>query len=474
MAGRPGSGGFRSVGARWVGRRGPGGAMSGRDPGESHRTATPLELLFDLCFVIAVAEASAGLSTAVAAGHYATGSLRFALVFFTIWWAWMNFTWFASAYDPDDVPYRLTVLVQITGSLVLAAGVPRAFEGGDLRVITLGYVVLRTSLAALWLRAARSDPGRRRTALRFAVGVTVCQVGWIGLAFMPGSVQLPLILVMVGAEISVPVWAQSAGMTPWHPHHIGERYELFTLIVLGESVAAATKAVRGAFDLRHGAGALYALAAGGLVMVFSMWWLYFARPAHTLLATDYRAHRKRFVWAYGHYLVFASAAAEGAGLAAYAHVVAGGTGVPPAAAGAAVTVPLAVFLITVWALQVRPHRRRGLAEAAFPVVAVGVLAAARAPVPAVVAGLLVAALVALPAATEKGRDEVSEKVSEVEDHFGGRAAAADQSGAGLREVQWLGDVGDVARHQRGDAGVADAGAAGPAGGDVAGFREVEE
>ncbi|WP_333775601.1 low temperature requirement protein A [Streptomyces sp. IBSBF 3136] len=165
--------------------------------------------------------------------------------------------------------------------------------------------------------------------------------------------------------------------------------------------------MRGAFDRHHGAGALSALAAGGLVMVFAMWWLYFSRPAHTLLATDYRAHRKRFVWAYGHYLIFASAAAEGAGLAAYAHVVAGGTETPPAAAGAAVTVPLAIFLVTVWALRVRQHRRGGLAEAAFPVVAVGVLAAARAPAPAVVAGLLVAALVALSAATEKGRTEVS-------------------------------------------------------------------
>ncbi|MEV0492215.1 low temperature requirement protein A [Streptomyces atratus] len=90
-----------------------------------------------------MAQASGSLHEALTEGEYATGVLRFALVFFTIWWAWMNFTWFASAYDPDDVPYRLTVLVQITRSLVLAAGVPRAFEEGDLRVIIVGDVVLR-------------------------------------------------------------------------------------------------------------------------------------------------------------------------------------------------------------------------------------------------------------------------------------------------------------------------------------------
>jgi low temperature requirement protein LtrA len=365
----------------------------GRDPGEPHRTATSLELLFDLCFVIAVAQASASLSTAVTGGHYITGSLRFALVFFTIWWAWMNFTWFASAYDPDDVPYRLTVLVQITGSLILAAGVPRAFEQGDLRVITLGYALLRTALAVLWLRAARSDPGRRRTALRFAVGVTGCQIGWVGVLFLPAPAQLPAIIGLIVAELSVPVWAQSAGMTPWHPHHIAERYELFTLIVLGESVAAATTAVRGAFDRHHNAGALYLLAAGGLLMVFAMWWLYFARPAHTLLATTHQAHRKRFTWAYGHYLIFASAAAEGAGLAAYAKLITRRADVPSPAAGVAITMPAAIFLITVWAIHVRPHQRSGADQLAFPAVAVAVMVAGRSPAPAVIAGLLAAALV---------------------------------------------------------------------------------
>lgn len=104
--------------------------MPGRDPGEPHRTTTSLELLFDLCFVVAVTQASGSLHEALADGEYATGVLRFALVFFTIWWAWMNFTWFASAYDPDDVPYRLTVLVQITGALVIAAACSARVRGG--------------------------------------------------------------------------------------------------------------------------------------------------------------------------------------------------------------------------------------------------------------------------------------------------------------------------------------------------------
>ncbi|MFE3650035.1 MULTISPECIES: low temperature requirement protein A [unclassified Streptomyces] len=371
--------------------------MVGRNPGEPNRTATSLELFFDLCFVVAVAQASTSLRGALTEGDYAGGALRFGLVFFTIWWAWMNFTWFASAYDPDDVTYRLTVLVQITGSLVLAAGVRRAFEHGDLHIITLGYVVLRTTLAALWVRAALSDPARRRTTLRFAAGVMVCQLGWVGLLLVPEPVRLPGIVVMIVAEVSVPVWAQSAGMTPWHPRHIAERYELFTLIVLGECVAAATVAVRGAFDRHQGTGALYALAAGGLLVAFAMWWLYFARPAHTLLATTHQAHRRRFLWAYGHYLVFASATAEGAGLAAYADHVTRHTQGSSVAAGAAVTVPAAVFLITVWVVHLRPHQRSRAERIPFPVAAVGVLAAAWSPAPVLLAGVLLAGLVAVVA-----------------------------------------------------------------------------
>ncbi|MER7569099.1 low temperature requirement protein A [Streptomyces sp. NPDC097941] len=371
------------------------GAMRGRDPNEPHRAATSLELLFDLCFVVAVAQASGSLHEAVTEGHYAAGSLRFAVVFFTIWWAWMNFTWFASAYDPDDVAYRLTVLVQITGSLILAAGVARAFEDGDLSVITLGYVVMRTALAALWLRAARSDPGRRRTALRFATGVVVCQLGWVGLLFLPASAHLPGIAVMIVAEVSVPVWAQSAGMTPWHPRHIAERYELFTLIVLGESVAAAATAVRGALAEHHGTGGLYAVAAGGLLMVFAMWWLYFARPAHTLLATTHRAHRKRFTWAYGHYLILASAAAVGAGLAVNAEHITHRTEASATTVAAAVTVPAAIFLLTVWALHLRPHQRGAAEQIPFPLAAALILTATFTPVPTLTVGLLLAVLVAV-------------------------------------------------------------------------------
>ncbi|HZB58785.1 MAG TPA: low temperature requirement protein A, partial [Actinomycetota bacterium] len=94
--------------------------MVARTTDEGHRSATVLELFFDLCFVVAVAQAASALHHEVAEDHVGDGLVGYATVFFAIWWAWMNFTWFASAYDTDDVAYRLTTLVQIAGALILA------------------------------------------------------------------------------------------------------------------------------------------------------------------------------------------------------------------------------------------------------------------------------------------------------------------------------------------------------------------
>src|SRR5262245_41497955 len=116
--------------------------LAARSPEEHHRVSTPLELFFDLVFVVAIAQAAAGLHHSIAENHAASGLLTYLMVFFGAWWAWMNFTWFASAYDNDDVLYRLLILVQLTGALVFAGGIPK-FEKGDLMIGVIGYCVMR-------------------------------------------------------------------------------------------------------------------------------------------------------------------------------------------------------------------------------------------------------------------------------------------------------------------------------------------
>jgi low temperature requirement protein LtrA len=248
---------------------------------------------------------------AVAAGHAGDGILNYAMQFFAIWWAWMNFTWFASAYDNDDALYRIVTLVQIAGVLVLAAGISRAFQQHDYLVVWIGYVIMRLAMATQWLRAARSAEGAERTlALRYAGGVLLCQVGWLGLLLLPEPARPWVFLVMAIAEMCVPLFAEKDYETSWHPHHIAERYGLFTIIVLGETIASATVAVKGAFDEHNALAELLPIAAGGLLIVFSAWWIYFVVPIHGHL----RANGQAFLWGYGHYLIFSSAAAIGAGL----------------------------------------------------------------------------------------------------------------------------------------------------------------
>ncbi|MEU9154108.1 low temperature requirement protein A [Streptomyces sp. NPDC048417] len=328
----------------------------GRD--ETHRVASPLELFFDLCFVVAIAQAGGELVHAVAEGRPGMGILNYAMVFFAIWWAWMNFTWFSSAYDNDDALYRVVTLIQIAGVLVLAAGVSRSFADHDYMAVWLGYVIMRLAMASQWLRAARSAEGAERTmALRYAGGVLLCLVGWLGLVLLPEHARAWVFLVMAVVEMCVPLYAEKASATSWHPHHIAERYGLFTIIVLGETIAAATVAVKSALAEHDALGELLPIAAGGLLIVFSAWWIYFVVPIHGHL----RSNRESFLWGYGHYLIFASAASIGAGLEVAVEQAVGTAHISARAASAAVTLPTALYLLAVWALHSR-YFKIGIAQ----------------------------------------------------------------------------------------------------------------
>ncbi|WP_052851998.1 low temperature requirement protein A [Streptomyces avicenniae] len=384
--------------------------MTARDREEENRSSTPLELFFDLCFVVAVAQISAVLHHFLTEGRVGDAVPGYLAAFFAVWWAWMGFTWFASAYDTDDVAYRLAAFVTITGALILASGVRRAFDDGDYALVTTGYAVSRLALISLWLRAARGDPRGRASSYRFAIGLAVVQTLWLLWLLLPPDAQHPLFPVLALLDVSVPLLGERARRTPWHPGHIAERYGSFTMIVLGESVLAASRAVQRALDADQGSGELYVLAGSGLLTVFAMWWLYFARPAEHILTSA----RAGFVWGYGHSLVFASATAVGAGLAVNVDHVTHHGELSATAAAATLTVPVAVYLITVWALQFRPHHARTLDSVRFPVAALLVLAGTFTHAPGLVTGLVTAALTAFGVvashrkALREGRDHSSE------------------------------------------------------------------
>ena len=317
--------------------------MQPRDPHEPHRVATPLELLFDLVFVVAIASAAAQWHHGLAEGHL--GDLvNFVMVFFAIWWAWMNYTWFASSYDCDDVTYRLLTFAIMAGSLMLAAGIPELFSTQQSSLVVGGYAVMRFAMVAMWLRAAAGHPEGRRTALTYAGGIAVVQVLWIARLLLEGQTTLIVsFFALVVLELLVPIVAERHGITPFHPHHIAERYALLTIIVLGEVILASVQAVQGALEQGAEAG-LLAIVVGGLLIVFSMWWLYFKREHAGLFQ---RGIRSTFVTGYGHYLVFLSVAATGAALAAAVDLVQGEAHTTDRVVGLALAGAVAVY---VWCL----------------------------------------------------------------------------------------------------------------------------
>jgi low temperature requirement protein LtrA len=375
--------------------------LRARDPHEPHRTATPLELLFDLTFVVAIAALVAQLAHAIVDGHPLEGVIGYLAVFFAIWWAWMNFTWFASAFDRDDAFYRVLTMVQMAGVLVLAAGVEPAFSTSDYSTAVVGYVIMRIALVIQWLRVASTIPEYRATALRFAIGITAVQSLWVVRLVLPDPWAILGFVVIGLLDLAVPLWAERVRMTPWHPHHIAERYGLFTIIVLGESVLAATTAVVMSKTEGGTTIELTVIAIAALVLLFSLWWLYFLEPA----APHLEEHRELgFLWGYGHYVVFAALAAVGAGIEVGVEAITHDIEATTLGVAYALAIPVAIYLAVLWLLHVRLGGAIGYSLALLigeVVIILAIpLATAFLPIHLVIAGiaLAAAALVAIKSA----------------------------------------------------------------------------
>lgn len=370
--------------------------MLPRDPAQAHRSASPLELFFDLVFVVAVSIASAQLHHALSHRDFLHGITSYLMIFFAIWWAWMNFTWFATSFDTDDWLYRVTTFVQMGGVLVMAAGIPNAFEHGDFAIPVLGYIVMRIAMIAQWLRASRSAGALRSATRRYALGIAGVQVLWILFLLVPsGPMQIVAFVAFALVEISVPVFAEHRQQTPWHPHHITERYGLFTLIVLGESLLASANAIIDAISEVESLGPLIAISVLTLMVTASLWWIYFWPPHHRAIST----FRSSLRYGYTHYFVFAAAAAFSAGIEVEIDVLTGESHLSNIAASFTVTIPISLFLLGIWWIAIKPNADR-VVNTVMPVGALLVLLDPILPVPvtltAVILVIIVVVLVLRP------------------------------------------------------------------------------
>jgi low temperature requirement protein LtrA len=337
--------------------------MGGRDPNEENRVATPLELLFDLTFATCFSFAASQFAAALAAGRYAAAALGFGFASFAICWAWINFSWFSSAYDTDDWLFRIATMVQMIGVLVLAIGLPPMFasiERGrrlDNSVMVLGYVIMRIALVSQWLRAAKQDPARRRACLTYAITISVAQIGWVAMLFVHlsavGAIVPVAILVLI--EFAGPVLAERKdGGTPWHAHHIVERHSLFAIIALGEGVVGTVAALSAVVEQQGWSldAALVGIAGTGLT--FGMWWIYYIVPAAEAL----EQHRDRaFVWGYVQMLIVTAIVATGAGLHVAAYFIEGKSVIGPLATVLSVATPVAVYIALSYAIYYYLVRR---------------------------------------------------------------------------------------------------------------------
>ena len=324
--------------------------MTGRDPHEEHRVSTPLELLFDLTFVVAFGTAASSLAHALGEEHIGSGIVAFCLATFAVTWAWINFSWFASAFDTDDWIYRLTTMLQMVGVLVFALGIPSMFasvvEHGDtldIDIMVWGYVVMRVAMLLQWARARRHNPDHGAACSAYIVSILIAQVLWCVIAVSDLSVGASFAALVVPflIELGGPAYAETrCGGTPWHAHHIAERYSLMVIITLGEGILG-TMTTLTALSVDGLTWDVGLLALAGTALSFGIWWSYFVIPNGEIL----HAHRERsFSWGYGHMLVFGAIAAVGAGLHTAASYMEHHTELGLVGAVVAVVIPVAVFL----------------------------------------------------------------------------------------------------------------------------------
>jgi low temperature requirement protein LtrA len=361
-----------------------GESLKVRNINEENRTATPLELFYDLIFVVAIANVAASFHHDFANNHIGHGVVSFVMVFMAIWWAWNQYTWFASSFDNNSVRFKLATLWQMIGALVISAGVENAFND-DFTVVILGYVIIRSSAIFLWLRVAVDVPKFKTTGRRYAIGILLCQIGWITQSFFEFSFLVFGLLWL--AEVIVPYYAESHTQTHFHSEHIEERFGLLTIIVLGESILASANSFKTLIE--HFSFDVLFVSIGCLFTLFGIWWLYFNS------SVEYELRKKEiaFQWGYGHYIIFGSAAAIGALVSVNVDVLTHHASIDISVANIGFSIAVALYLFGLWFCQDRIISKDKLQSCLLLAVACGVIGLGLLPHTIMSTGILIVATV---------------------------------------------------------------------------------
>src|SRR5215208_4146470 len=224
----------------------------------------PLELFFDLVFVLAITQCTTLMSNDPTWGGLGEGVLVLAL----LWWSWVGYAWLTSVFDPEEGGVRIALFGAMAAFLIAAICEPKAFDGLALE-FAVAYGAVRAAHIALFLIASRDDPGFRRSSLGLAVGTALGVGLLIAGAFLDPGLRAALWGLALVLDMGEPYLFGSEG---WHlePSHFAERHGLIIIIALGESIVA----------IGVGAGAtmtwgIAAAAALGIAIAAALWWMYF-------------------------------------------------------------------------------------------------------------------------------------------------------------------------------------------------------
>ncbi|MBN1529191.1 MAG: low temperature requirement protein A [Thermoleophilaceae bacterium] len=225
---------------------------------------TPLELFFDLVFVLALTQCTA----LMADSPDWEGVGRGLLVLGVMWWAWVGYSWLTSVVDPEEGAVRFPVFAAMAALLVVALCVPQAF--GDLGLLfACAYAVVRYGQIVLFVVASRDEPALRHSVTGLAISTTVGVGLLIAASFADGALQGGLWALALALDMGGPLVIDSSG---WKlvPGHFAERHGLIVIIALGESIVAIGVGAENEVD----AGVVVA-ATLGIAVAAALWWLYF-------------------------------------------------------------------------------------------------------------------------------------------------------------------------------------------------------
>jgi low temperature requirement protein LtrA len=312
----------------------------GTEPG---RRVTWLELFFDLVFVGAVAQ----VATHLQEDYSLTGLLRFSLLFVLIWWAWLGHTAFATRFDSDDLVQRGLTWLQMFLVAVMAINSTGALDSRDSAGFAAAYSVMRFVLVAQYLRARHVQRARAWTT-RHAASCGAAATLWLASALVPAPLRFWLWGLALAIDVVTPlVTTRHMVDVPHDAAHLPERYGLFTIILMGESMVAVMTGMEHQeyWSVRAAASAVF-----GLGLIVAIWWCYYdvVDAAGERMVRSRREAVRFQLWSYGHLPLYLGIAVTGVGLE---HVIAKATKEPLHAAelailtGAVAAVTTAMMLL---------------------------------------------------------------------------------------------------------------------------------